>query len=48
MEWHLKNGAYVNARDNRGDVPLSYAIIIYEDEEAPLFLLDNEAHPHMQ
>ena len=44
MEWHLKNGAYVNARDNWGDVPSSYTIIIYEDEEAALFLLNNEAY----
>ena len=29
-------------------MPLSYTIIVCEDEEAALFLLDNEAHPHMQ
>ena len=38
-----------NGRDNRGDVPLSYAIIICEDKEAALFfLLDNGAYLHMQ
>ena len=47
MEWLLKNGADVNARDNRGDVPLSYAIITCEDEEAALVLLENGADPNV-
>ena len=44
IEWHLKNKAYINVRDNWGDVPLSYTITIYKDKEAALFLLDNKAY----